>query len=74
MTERKRGRPDQNTRHTDGRYHQGMEEAMCRCGHTLGCHTAAGPVNQRTCSAHELPGGPPDVCACEGFKKAKESK
>lgn len=55
-------------RDTDGRYSYDMA-AICKCGHTLGMHLAAGPVKQRACIAHECDGGPDRPCECAGFRK-----
>ena len=66
----KKGRPDQETRDDNGRYHTGMD-AMCRCGHKLGWHLGAGRVSERACIAHECDGGPEKTCGCEGFRKKR---
>ncbi len=49
-----------------GQYAHSTWSVMCRCGHTLGQHTAAVVAGQRDC----LESG----CECEKFRKAQGTK
>lgn len=53
-------------RETDGRYSNG-HETMCRCGHSLGMHTAAKSNGSQPCIVGDFGG---EICECECFRKA----
>ena len=42
-------------------------DRLCKCGHTLGHHTADRTATQQPCLAHDLLG---EECDCEKFKRA----
>lgn len=51
-----------------GRYAPSVERP-CRCGHTLGMHTAVRLAGEQPCLAGDLTGEP---CDCECFKRARK--
>lgn len=46
-------------------------DKLCKCGHTLGSHAAAGPIKSRQCMAHECDDAVTETCHCAGFRAAK---
>jgi len=46
-------------------------EAMCRCGHSLGMHTAASAGGQRDCIAGDFGH---EGCDCSKFRKVRAPK
>lgn len=54
-----------------GRYSYSNMELLCKCGHKLGAHTAEYPHD---CCYGENPEEYKQVCDCNGFIKAPNSK
>jgi hypothetical protein len=45
-------------------------DRVCKCGHTMGSHAAAGPVKLRDCMAHDVDPDVTERCECNGFRRA----